>query len=218
MTTVPRVRAILGVDKDHIPEVLTRAQLNHDAMDADKVTYASPDPPLPVYQTLIGNVISAQQRVSTRAIGAAALRNVDRDLLYSAMCSQCSYTQSLADASPGRAVALIQNAGLLVAGSPAHGKPLLSLRRGVPSGTVIATAHVRLLLLAYPTARPRANRILNWQATFDVGETFATLPSTPKGKTTLRNLTPATRVGVRVNLDAGDGPGAWSQTVTILVH
>jgi hypothetical protein len=211
MTTTRRFRAILGVDKTDIPQVLTRAQLMHDRMAADDVTYASPDPPLPAYQIQIQNVVLAQQRVKTRVLGAAAERDVERDLLYTGMGTQRMYVQTLADvSSPGRAVDLIQNAGLLVADLPLSTKPLLKLRRGTPSGTVIAAANVGLLLSASPWVTPRASRFFNWEATFDGGQTFAALPSTNGGKTTLTSLTPLTTVGVRVNLDAG-GPGAWSQ-------
>jgi hypothetical protein len=103
MTTPRRLRAILGVDKTDVPEVLARAQLMHDTMNADNVTYASPDPPLPAYQILIQNVVSAQQRVRTRVIGAAAMRDAERDLLYTAMGTQRMYVQALADASGARA-------------------------------------------------------------------------------------------------------------------
>jgi hypothetical protein len=217
-TTIYRARAILGVDKSHVPEVLTRAQLMHDAMAADPGTYASPSPPLPGYQILIQNVVLAQQRVKTGVAGAAATRDAERDLLYTAMETQRMYVQTLADASRGRAVALIQNAGLLVAELPLTSKPLLALRLGKLPGTVIAAANVRLLRAAAPSSKPRANRFLNWQATFDGGRTFVTLPATSTSKTLLANLTPLTRVGVRVNVADGDGPGEWSQVVSCLVQ
>jgi hypothetical protein len=217
MTTTRRPRAILGVDKTDIPQVLSRAQLMHDTMAADDVTYASPDPPLPAYQILIQNVAVAQQRVKTHVVGAAAERDVERDLLYTGMGTQRMYVQTLADAAGARAVALIQNAGLLVAELPLTTKPLLKLRRGTPSGTVIAATNVGLLLATSPSATPRANRFFNWEATFDGGQTFAARPSTNRGKTTLTNLLPLTTVGVRVNLNDADGPGAWSQVVSILV-
>jgi hypothetical protein len=215
--TTQRFRAVIDVVKTDVPNVITRATLNYNGMNNDKVTYASPNPPLPAYLILIDNVVSAQQLVKTRVIGAAATRDSQRDLLYTAMENQRMYVQSLADASPGRALALIQNAGLVVADIPAHPKPLLGLKLGKQSGIVIATANVGLLVAAAQMAKPHGMRFFNWQSTLD-GKTYANLPSTTKGTTTLTNLTPLTTVGVRVNLNTDDGPGEWSQVVNILVQ
>jgi hypothetical protein len=217
MTIARRYRVTMDVEKTDVPKVITRAQLNYNGMNNDKVTYASPNPALPAYLILINNVVSAEQQVKTRVIGAAATRNIQRDVLYTAMQSQRMYVQSLADASPELAVALIQNAGFIVGDPQLHAKPLLGLKLGKLSGTVIATANVGLLVAGAQLAKPNAFRFFNWQSTLD-GKTFANLPSTTKGTTTLTNLTPLTTVGVRVNLNTDDGPGEWSQVVYILVQ
>jgi hypothetical protein len=217
MNETRQFRPTLGVLKNRIPEVLVRAQAMHDGMAADVATYGNPSPALAVFQTLIQNVTTSQQLVKTRVIGAAAKRNTQRDLLYAAMWTECSYVRSLADAAPGNAVALIQNAGLVVIEIAILHKPLLALKLGTQSGVVIATANVGLLLAAQ-TGKRRGNRCLNWQSTIDGGKTMVNLPTTPKGKTTLSNLTPLTTIGVRVSLTNGEGMGPWSQIMTILVQ
>ena len=133
------------------------------------------------------------------------------------METQRMYVQTLADASPGRAIALIQNAGLVLSGIPSRSKPLLALKLAKTSGVVLADANVGLLMAGAKAAKPTGNRFFNWQATFDGSKTFVTLPPTSSGKTTLANLTPLTTVGVRVNLNNGEGPGEWTPVVSILV-
>ena len=57
-----------------------------------------------------------------------------------------------------------------------------------------------------------------WEYTLDGGKTFVSMPSTPTGKTMLLGMALLTTVGVRVSLTNSEGPGAWSQVATILVH
>jgi hypothetical protein len=217
MTKMRRVRAVLGINKHNIPAVLTRAQAMHNGLDADKVTYAGANPALPTFLTYIVNLTTAQQAVVTRVKGAAAARDVQRDILFTAMDTERIFVQGLADASPGHALALIQNAGLLVAQVTAHSKPILKLALGKQPGSVDCDANVGLLIGA-GTAKPRQSKFFNWSYTLDGGKSFLTAPSTPTGKTTLFNLPLLTQVGVRINLNNMSGPGEWSQVVYILVH
>jgi hypothetical protein len=216
--TIARVRAVLGIDKYKIGGVLTRAWAMYNGMDADKVTYAAASPDLPGFLVLIQSLTSAHQLVTARTRGAAAARDVQRDLLITGMESERMYVQTLADASgsPSRGVSLIQNAGLLVAASPAHTRALLTLRLGKQPGTVICDANAGLLV-GVGTPHPMQRRFFNWAYTLD-GTTFASAGSTSRCKTTLQNLPLLTVVGVRVSLTNGTGPGPWSQVVTILVH
>src|SRR5579871_3901800 len=110
-----RIRAILGVDKYIIPQVLDRAWAMHNGMEADPATYADPSPPLPAFLQLIDDLSVAQQAVRTRTVATSATRDVQRDLLWSAMESERMYVQLLADNSPARAEEIILHAGLLVA-------------------------------------------------------------------------------------------------------
>src|SRR5580700_11789522 len=100
---VRRFRPTLGVLKTDTEAVLSRAQAIHDGMAADAVTYASPSPALPAFQTLILNTSTAQQLVKTRVVGAAATRDVERGSLFTGMETQCMYVQTLVDLYPTRA-------------------------------------------------------------------------------------------------------------------
>ena len=217
MTTTRRLRAVLDIDKKHIPDVIARAQGMHDGMDADHGTYVAPNPPLPDFFSLIQNLVSAQLLVPKGTRGAAATRDVARDLLVTGMESERMYVQILADASPLKAAALIQNAGLGVAGIPMPHKALLTLSLGAQSGSLACEANIGLLLAMGPH-RPHQNRFCTWEYTLDGGKTFVAAPPTSTGKTTILNLPPLSMVGVRVNLSTADGPGPWSPVVSVIVH
>src|SRR5262249_20344431 len=94
-----------------------------------------------------------------------------------------------------------------------HPKPLLALKNGLPSGTVLLEANSRLL---DGTSRKKT---YHWQFTSDLGKSFSPMPSTPVARTSIANLTPLTtvffQVAVTVNQQA---QGPWSQTVSILVR
>jgi hypothetical protein len=210
------IRGKLGSDKENVPQVLTRAWLMHDMMDADLGTYGGATPSLPDFLVLIQNLVLAQQKVPTRTVGAAAARDVQRDLLVTGMHSELSFVQRLADASPGRAASLIVNAGLLLAEPTVWTKALLTLSLGVQPGSVVCDANVSLLVHA-GAHRPRGQRLLNWEYTVDGGQTFVSATATPGCRTVLEGLPRLALVGVRVSLSDLGGTGAWSQLVAILV-
>lgn len=212
-----RLFAAFGIDLKKIPQIIMCAQGMHDGMAADPATYAAPNPSLPSFLGLIHNLASAQQVVATRVRGAAAVRDMHRSFLITAMESELTYVQSLADASPLEAKALIQNVGLVIAASTASTKPLLTLRRGARPGSVDCEANVGMLLSA-ETTKLRQHKFFNWEYTVDGGDTFIRARSTTTGKITLVGLTPLTMVGVRVNLHLRSGPGEWSPVVTFLVR
>ncbi len=166
---------------------------------------------------MITNLTVSQQAVRTRT-GSAANRNVDRDLLWTAMLTQRTYVQVLVNQSPERAIALIHNAGFVLGGYTPKYKALLSLTRGTQSGTVLCDANVGLLVAGMGAQKSSQNRFFGWEYTLDGSKTFVAAPSTPIGKTVLLGLPPLATVGVRVSLTNRSGQGAWSQVVSIIVH
>jgi hypothetical protein len=105
----------------------------------------------------------------------------------------------------------------VVAGSTAYDKPLLTLRLTRQPGTITCDANVGLLVRAAGKKRSQ-NRFFNWELTLNGGETFASLPTTTIGKTTIPNLPLLTLAGVRVSVTTSSGTGAWSPVQTILIH
>lgn len=211
-----RLFASFGIDLTKIPEVLSCATGIYKGIEGDKATYSAPNPGLPEFYSLIQNLADAQQVATTRVRGAAATRDMHRRYLITGMENERMYIQSLADASPLQAKALIENAGFVATTRGTHSKGILILRLGKQSGSVDCDANVGMLLGA-GTPRPNQSRFFNWQYTLDGGKTFVPMPSTTTGKTTLTNLPVLTVVGVRVNINLFDGPSDWTPVTSILV-
>ena len=216
-TSSIRPRGSFGVTKRQIAPELVRATAMYEGMNADKTTYASPNPPLPTFLGLIQGTSTAQSAVKHRTIGAAATRDAERDLLWTAMETERIYIQSVADANASRSVSILLNGGLLLNPGGVHAKGLLTLKNGAASGTVECLANVGLLLGALATKRSQ-HRFFNWRCTVDGGKTFTGLPPTTRPETIITGLTPQVTVGVQVNLNIAGGPGEWSPMVAILVH
>ena len=212
-----RVRAVFGVNMKKVSAVVGRAEAMYSGMGSDPLTYATPNPLLPAFKSLITNVTTAQIAVATRVIGAAATRDVQLGLMIVGMESERLYVQGLADATPSRAVQIITNAGLVVASSSGFTKLLLMLRNGAQSGSVVCDANVGMLV-GVGAKHPYAARFFGWQYTADGGKTFVTAPSTANGNTLLTGLTPLTVLGVRVNITILGVTGAWSDVATITVR
>jgi hypothetical protein len=211
------ILAAIGEKKPNVPGVIARAQAMSSGFGAHASDYPALSPPLPTFNGLLLNLVTAQQQVQYRTLGAATYRNEQRDLLWSAMKSECGYVQSLCDASPARGLSLIENAGLVAITRSIYTKPLLALTLGAQPGTVNCVANLSLLL-SMGTTKRHQQRCLLWQYTLDGGKTFVSAGSTPGCKTVLSGLPSLTIVGVRVCLQTMRGVGAWSQVVTIVVH
>ncbi len=81
--SIHRVRAALHIDRVKIPSLLSQAKSIYNAMNADKATYASPNPPLATLLVQIQELDTTQQAVKARAPGAVDVRNAKRDVLVS---------------------------------------------------------------------------------------------------------------------------------------
>jgi hypothetical protein len=212
--SIHRVRGILNVDKFKIPALLSQSKNIYNAMSADKVTYAAPNPPLAMLQAQIQALDTAQQAVKARAPGAVAVRDSKRDILFASLESEQAYVQSLADASPDRAPAIVTGAAMFVAKAPSANKPVVQVKLGAQPGTATLRANATMLVGKGVTKRPT----FNWQLSIDGGKTWSIVPSTPLANTVIENLTPMTTYLFRVSATVANVPGEWSQPVSILVH
>jgi len=178
--------------------------------------FATPSPTVSAVEAQTVIVNKAEVVAATRAKGSAAARNVQRTILVGMVESWVTYVQGIADngATPELAVSTILAAGLLVATVGQYIKAILTVTQGAEPGTVVLTANAKAL-----TSGSRKRFFFNWQSTADGGKTFVNLPSTPKAKTTVANLTPLSTYGFRVCITNSAGVAeAWSQVFSFLVH
>jgi hypothetical protein len=216
MGKMNRVRAVLKVDRRITAAVLALAKRMDQGLGDNAATFTAPSPPLVVFEAQIALVDKLEVVVAAGGRGTASARNVQRDALMAMMDSQRLYVQSLADAcgSADEAIAIIQAAGLTVAGVTSYSKPILTVRQGPVPGSVELDAHAAAL-----AGKRGTLRFFNWEYTADGGKTFVTLPPTPASKTLVENLTPLSSYGFRVSVtNSAAVTGAWSQIIVFLVH
>ncbi len=213
--SIMQARATLKVKKNKTPSVQGRAKGVVAGIGAS-TELAS----LGANATAIGNQIpildKAETLAATKAKGTAAARNVQRNLLVGMLKTVLPLVQAIADASPTLegSIAVIEAAGLVVALVPKRIKPILAATQPPQGGPVELSANATAL-----GAASGRKSFFNWQATPDGGKTWLTLPSTPKCKTSVANLTPLTLYGFRVAVTSSSGiMGEWSPLVSFLVH
>jgi hypothetical protein len=213
MNAPHRTRVVLKLARRKALAVLAQAKAIHNALDADRATFASPVPPLPVLLAQIQELDVAQQATSTRAKGTAALRDTRLELLVTSLESERMYVQTLCDASPERAAAIAEGAAMAVAASTAYARPVLRARPGSQPGAVLLVANPSLLV-----GKRSSKRVLfNWQLSADGGRTWSSAPATPLAGTEIPGLAPLTTYAFRVCVTVSRTTREWSQAVTLLV-
>ena len=213
MATIHRARPALKIKKRNTASVVGRANAVANGFTANSKLFPTATPG--AIQDQIAVVQKAEVLAGTGAKGTASARNVQRNFLVGMLENAATYTQGIADASGSldQAVAVIEAAGFVVALAAQRSKAVLTATLGPELGSVALNANATAL----GAARTRKT-CFNWQSTVD-GKVFVTLPSTPKSKTSVANLTPLTTYGFRVSVTASNGvAGPWSQVVYVLVH
>jgi hypothetical protein len=214
LATAPR--GIFGTTKKNVPAVILRAYAMYNGISGNPSMFTTLPMTMAAFLVLITALVLTQQTATeTKATGTAKLRNVKRDLLWTAMEALRVYIQGLADqASSENGAALIQCGGLLLAGVPTHQKAPLTATLTTENGVVHLAANV-LLLVGKKAARNRKHQF-NWQWSAD-GKVWNDAKSTPYATTVITGLTAMTTYSFRVSVTVGTVTGAWSQAVSILV-
>ena len=211
---IHRLRAVLGLDKSNTLVLLAQAKAIHNALNANLTLFPALSPPLSTLAEQIDALDAAEQAVSTHTKGTAAVRDAKRDILIASLESIRAQVQVIADASPEQAAIIITAAGMKIASSPAHAKPLLAAKLGKQAGSVRLRANASLLTAGKGSKKTS----FNWQYSPDGGKTWISAASTPLATTIVEDLTPLTTYGFRVSVTDSDGPGEWSQAVNLLVQ
>jgi hypothetical protein len=217
-TMIRRARAVLKLKKKLTNPVMAKAKKMSSSIGGAAAVFATPNPTVVAVQNQIAVVDKAEVLVTTHAVGAAAARDVGLAALVGMLEAWLIYVQGVADVASTyeQAVSIIEAAGLTPAASASRVKPLLAASQAMPGGPVLLVANVGELI---GKENLRKKTQINWECTADGGKTFVTLPSTPKGKTTVPALTPLTAYGFRVSFTNPDGVmQPWSQIVSFLVH
>ncbi len=210
--TVARPRAIFGIPKSDAVGVLARAKVMYNAILAAIASFNNLPITMAAFLALVQALDVAQQAAATRTKGLAKARNVKRDVLWTAMDTLRTYVQGLADTMTAEAgAALIESAGLLVAGIPTHAKAILQPKLTGTQGTVELVANASALI-----GGTKKKVTFLWQVSQDA-KSWTSLPPTPLASTLVPNLAPMSTYWFRVSVTISRTTGAWSQPVSILV-
>jgi hypothetical protein len=212
VTTPTKPRAVTGCAREQSPGVLSRAKIMYAAILAVIGQFPNLPITMAAFLALIQPFDTAQQSMKGKPRGLASVRDTKRDAVWTAMQSLRIYVQSLADALPApEAIALIELAGLLVAGVPVHLKPLLVAKLTTLPGVVHLVANASLLV------KSTSKKVMfNWEWSSD-GKVWNTLPSTPLADTQMTGLTAMTTYWFRVSVTISRVNGEWSQPTSVLV-
>jgi hypothetical protein len=216
MAMAARPRAALGVEKTNIAGVLMRAHAMFDGLGANPALFAAPTVALSDFLNLIEALRDSQQALlATRVRGGGAVRNLDRNALWTAMGALLSYVQTQVDTMNANAAkSAIEAAGLLVAKVGNHQKPTLQAKLTSTPGLVALIANLTLLVGRGSTSKKVT---FFWQTSTD-GVTWSDAGQTPYAKTTVPGLTLLTMYSFRVRVTVGETAGEWTDAVRLLVH
>jgi len=203
-TRTRRAIAILKLPRS-VPAFITYAVGIVRAMTGN-VYFPAPVPPLAELQFAIDDLQVAQTEAQTRVRGAAAFRNEKRGALVTLVEQLRMTVQTLADANPESAPAIIQSAGLAVR------KPLVRAPRVFHASPGPVSGSVKIVA---PLAADRAS--YDWQYSSDGGKTWTRLPTTLRSRTSLSGVVPSTTLLLKYRALTKAGEGDWSQLVSLLV-
>lgn len=167
----------------------------------------NPTPPLPAITAAINDLRSAQTDTLSRVKGGVAVRDQKRTALVSLLQQLRAHIQATADADPTNATSIIENSGVAVRKTPTRVARTFTAKSGPVSGVVKVVAQAAARRASY-----------DWEYSSDGGRTWISTPPTLQAKTTVAGLQPGLTVQFKYRAVTKNGPGDWSQPVSLMVH
>ena len=214
MNKQAKPKASFGVARINVPGVLARATLMQTAILAALAIFTSLSISMPAFLLLIQAAVTAQAASGSKGKGLVAIRDTKVVALWTAMRSLKTYVQGLCDATDAvSAIALIEQAGLLVARTATSTKLLLTATF-IPATGLVRLAVNTVLLLDKPTKKKTT---FTWSWSTDGGKTWSAGVTTGYAKADIPSLPPAT-YQFRVFATVGKVPGEPCQPVGLTIH
>jgi hypothetical protein len=209
-TVIKRVIAVLNLKKlQQIGSFIAKAKLIRQSM---KGNTWFPAPPVAladngVFDTHIKDLDAAETKALTRVKGAAQERDDKKAIVLNDLHLLMAYVQTIADANPKNAEAVVISSGLDVKHEAVHSKDALTVKpKKGESGTMIVTA------------RKIEGTLANlWEYSLDGGKTWNDMDATGQGKTNITGLTPGSSIIVRHRPILRKGKGEWIQSAPAIV-
>jgi hypothetical protein len=206
-------RASLGVTESNVPGVLARAGLMETAILLAAAMFQNLPIAMSAFLLLIQAAATAQSNAASRTMGLASIRDTKVAALWTAMQSLKTYVQGLANGVDATsAIALIEQAGLLVASTSTRVKLLFSATFVPATGVVHLSVNATLLLGKRPTKKTdftyswSTDGGKTWPGTVTTSYTSVDVPNLPPGSYLFRVVATVARV---------PGPSATAEPLTI---
>jgi hypothetical protein len=202
-TKTPKIHVALKRPRT-VAGLISLAQAIEAAMASASTTFPSPTPTLAQLTSDISTLVTAEAAAKTRAKGAVQTRDAKLAAVVADLKQLVAYVETVANANPVNAAAIINSAGMVVRKQPTSSKNDLNFRKTAASGSVVAMARVGT----------RAKESHDWEYSTDGGKTWVSVPSTQQAKTTITGLTPGSTVQVKTRSLSKTGYSAWTDPVS----
>lgn len=213
ITSSFKPKASYGTSRSDSDGVLTRAKMMYAAIIIAIASFPNLPIAMAAFKDLIDAMDTAQQATKKGTRGLASARNIKRDALWAGMELLRVYVQGLADQiSIDGAKALIETAGLLVANSAAHVKPILEVKVTTTPGRLLLFANAGML-----KGKTSKSTTFHWQWSAD-GKSWTSLASTPISRTEISGLAVPGEYWFRVSVTLGKDVGPWTDAVPFQIH
>jgi hypothetical protein len=214
MNKQTKPKASFDVVRINVPGVLARATLMHTAILAALAIFTALPIGMPAFLLLIQAAAAAQAASATKGMGLAAIRDTKVNALWTAMQSIKTYVQGLCDATDAAsAIALIEQAGLVVARTAKPTKLLLAATFVPATGLVHLAVNAKLLIGKHTQKKTT----FTWSWSSDSGKSWTAGVTTGYASAEIPNLPPGT-YQFRVFATVGKVPGEPCQPVGLTIH
>jgi hypothetical protein len=205
MNAITSVIAVLPESPENVSDYLIGCRLVVSMMTGNPC-FPTPTPTLAEVSTSLDSLEAREELARRGGKGMTQLRDVALRQAHTCMTLLRAYVQSVANAEPEQAEAIVHSAGMNVAKPRTRTKLPVEVRHGGAVGRVVLDAKALPKPVQY-----------RWQMSTDQ-HTWTDLPETFKTKSVVEGLTPATFYSFRLKTVTRNGPSEWSQPVTILAH
>jgi hypothetical protein len=205
MNALTSVTAVLPESPHNVPRYLMGCR-SVVTMMTNNQNFPAPMPPLSEVSTYLDTLEAREELARTRGKGMAQQRNIALRRAHTTMTLLRAYAQSVANAEPGQAEAILLSAGMNIGKPRTRTKLPVEVRHGGAVGEVVLDARALPPPVQY-----------RWQMSTDQ-QTWTDLPETFRTKSVVKGLVPATVYSFRLRTVTNNGPSEWSPPVSIIAQ
>jgi hypothetical protein len=205
MNAITPIIAVLPESPESVPRYLMACRHIVSRMTGNP-SFPAPMPPLAEVSADLDALKASEETARIGGKGMAQARDVALRKAHTKVNLLKAYVQSVANAEPDRAEAIVLSAGMNVKKPSTRTKLPLKAKHGDAPGRVVLDAKALPKPVFY-----------RWQMSTDQ-QTWTDLPETFRTKSVVEDLVPATVYSFRLRTVTNNGPSEWSPPITIVAH